>query len=220
MGIAGLPTQLAFGLRWIAANTAGYAIALTAWITFSQPVWPALSGIWNGNLTLALYGATVGVGASLAQALVLRQRAGRAGLWIAATTAGCALGFVVASWAALVVTQAFPPGVNKYVSNSVVYISFGLLAGAGVGVGRWLVLRGSSREAVRWIVVSTVAFTVGYGDAAGLIQLVYPIPAPTIGALYGACAGALTALIEWLWLRGRAEAWAVAYLLVRGKRDK
>ncbi len=94
-----------FGLGWIAANTAGYALAFAVWEGVSQPIWPALSGFLGGSLTLALYGATLGVGVSVAQALVLRLRGDRAGLWIAATTVGFALGFAVAGWVALVVSQ-------------------------------------------------------------------------------------------------------------------
>ena len=68
-----------FGLGWIAANTAGYALAFAVWEAVSQPIWPALSGFLGGSLTVALYGAALGVGASLAQTLVLRpsRRPGR-----------------------------------------------------------------------------------------------------------------------------------------------
>lgn len=201
--------QRGFGLWWIAANAAGYALAFTAWVTFSQPIWPALSGVLGGNITIALCGAMLGVVAGLAQVLVLRRRTGHAGQWVVATMAGFAVGFVVASWVALAVTGAFAPGVNKYVSNSVVYISFGLLAGASVGVARWLVLRRSSAAATRWILVCAIAGVVGFGEATALVQLVYPVPTPVIGAAYGAIAGALTALVEWLWLGRRPEAWAV-----------
>jgi hypothetical protein len=211
-----------FGLGWIAANTAGYALAFAVWEAVSQPIWPALSGFLGGSLTVALYGAALGVGASLAQTLVLQLRGIRAGLWIAGTTVGFALGFAVAGWVALVVSQNSVTNlvvdmvtsvsnrlVNVLVRESAVNIPFGLVIGASVGVARWLILRGSSAAAIRWIPVSAVAFMLGLGTAVGLIQFAPALPAAIFGAVFGACAGAITALIEWLWLRRRAEVWAV-----------
>ena len=210
-----------FGLGWIAANTAGYALAFAVWEGVSQPIWPALSGFLAGSLTLALYGATLGVGASLAQALFLRLRGVRAGLWIAATTVGFALGFAVAGAIALVVSQSSVTDlITDMVTNAsgrlvgvlvrefAVNIPFTLVIGASVGVARWLTLRGESAAAVRWVLISAVAFMLGFGTAVGLIQLAPTLPAAIFGALFGACTGAITALIEWLWLR-RAEVWAV-----------
>ena len=185
-----------FGLGWIAANTAGYALAFAVWEGVSQPIWPALSGVLAGSLTLALYGATLGVGASLAQALFLRLRGVRAGLWIAATTIGFALGFAVAGWVALVVSQSSATDlitdmatnasgrlVGVIVRESAVNIPFALVIGASVGVARWLLLRGESVAAVRWILVSAVAFMLGLGTAVSP----HPVHArPAGGALWGA----------------------------------
>lgn len=222
MGVARHILRPGFGLGWIAANTAGYALAFAVWESVSPPIWPALSGFLGGTLTLALYGAALGAGVSLAQTLVLRLRGARAGLWIATTTVGFALGFAVAGWVALVVSQnsatnfitdAATSASNRLVGVLVrefaVNIPFGLVIGASVGVARWLTLRGESVAAVRWIPVSAVAFMLGFGTAVALIQLAPTLPAALFGALFGAYVGAITALIEWLWLRRRAEAWAV-----------
>jgi hypothetical protein len=222
MGVARQVQRPGFGLGWIAANTAGYALAFAVWEGASQPIWPALSGFLAGSLTLALYGAALGVSVSLAQALILRLRGARAGLWIAATTVGFALGFAVAAWVALVVSQnsatdlitdAATSASNRLVGVLVrefaVNIPFGLVIGASVGVARWLVLRGSTAAAVRWIPVSAVAFMLGFGTAVGLIQLTPTLPAALFGALFGGFTGAITGLVEWLWLRRRGEVWAV-----------
>lgn len=211
-----------FGLGWIAANTAGYALAFAVWEGISGPLWPALSGFLAGSLTVALYGATLGVGASLAQALFLRLRGVRAGLWITATTIGFALGFAVAGWVALVVSQSSAIDlitdmatnasgrlVGVLVRESAANIPFALAIGASVGVARWLLLQGESVASVHWILVSAVAFMLGLGTAVSIIQFTPALPAALFGALFGACTGAITALIKWLWLRRRAEAWPV-----------
>jgi hypothetical protein len=182
-----------------------------------------LSGFLAGSLTLALYGATLGVGVSLAQALFLRLRGVRAGLWIAATTVGFALGFAVAGWVALVVskssatdlitdmaTNASGRLVGVIVRESAVNIPFALVIGASVGVARWLTLRGESAAAVRWVLVSAVAFMLGLGAAVSFIQFTPALPAAFFGALFGGLTGAIIALIEWLWLGIRPEAWPVA----------
>jgi hypothetical protein len=212
MRVARLPTRPRFGLGWIGATTVGYAVALAAWEAASQPIWPALSGILGGSVTLALLGAALGVGAGLAQALALRQRLLQAGQWSAATTACSALGVVVAAWVAQAVSQALQPSVNKYVLHTAVNLSFGLCVGASVGAARWLVLRGSGAATARWIPVSAVAFALGYGTALSLLDLniLGPLAAPVFGGLLGALTGAVAALIEWLWLRGQPKAWPEA----------
>jgi hypothetical protein len=222
MGVARHVLRPGFAVGWIAANTAGYALAFAVWEGISPPIWPALSGILRGSLTLALYGATLGVVVSLAQALILRLSGTQVGIWVAATTIGFALGFVMAAWVALVVSQT---GALDVITDSVtsasnrlvgvlvrefaVNIPFGLVIGASVGVARWLTLRGESAAAVRWIPVSAVAFMLGFGTAVGLIQLTPTLPAALFGALFGGITGAITALIEWLWLRRRTEVWTV-----------
>jgi len=196
------------GLGWIAANSVGYAVALAAWVRWSQPIWPPLSQFLGGSLTLALYGATLGVGVSVAQAIVLRRRSVQPLLWVVATTVAFTVTFVVASWVGLVVMRAFPPGSDKYLSNSTINIAFGLLVGGGIGVARWFVLRGSAPAAAGWILVSAVCFMVGYGATVGIFQLTPPIEQTILGALFGACIGAITASLEWLWFGRRKQAWA------------
>jgi hypothetical protein len=159
---------------------------------------------------LALYGATLGVGVSVAQALALGRRSAQPLWWIVATTLAFTVSFVVASWVGLMVMRAFPPGSDKYLSNSTINIAFGLLVGGGIGVARWFVLRGSAPAATTWLLVSAVCFMVGYGATVGIFQLTPPIEQTLLGALFGACIGAITAIVEWLWFGRRGEAWAQA----------
>ena len=224
MGVVRLPTRRNFGLGWIAASTAGYAAAFAAWTAGSRPIWPVLSGILGGSLTLALVGGTVGACAGLAQAFVLRQRLAQASQWIAASAAGCAVGLVAAAWLGLVVGRAMSSaiaslgllaGANMAVARWLVLtlavnLTFSLLIGASVGAARWLVVSGSGTADARWIPASMVSFTVGYGTALLISPLAQPLPVLLQGALFGACTGALTALVEWLWLRRQPKAWPVA----------
>jgi len=195
------------GLGWIAANIVGYAVAVAIWVRWSQPIWPPLSQFLGGSLTLALHGATLGMGVGVAQALALGRRSARPWLWIVATTLAFTVSFVVASWVGLLVMRAFPPGSDKYLSNSTINIAFGLLVGGGIGVARWFVLRDSA-AAAGWIFVSAVCFMVGYGATVGIFQLTPPIEQTTLGALFGACIGAITAPLEWVWFSRRPQAWA------------
>jgi hypothetical protein len=213
-----------FGLAWIGANAAGYALALGLWEAVSQPLWPALSGFLGGNVTLALFGATLGTGAGLAQLLVLRLRRGQAGWWAIATALGLSLGFVVGVWAGFIVSrntlidaatnQLYRAGgrlAGVAFRETLVDLAFGLLAGLGIGVVRWGLLRASTAvEARRWIAVSAVAFWLGYGLADTMIQFVPPLPPGVYGLVYGAFGGALIGLIEWLWLRRQPKAWPEA----------
>jgi hypothetical protein len=196
------------GTAWVAANTIGYAAAVVLWATFSGPLWSAMSPLLGGAATLALYGAVLGTGPGALQLAALRPLLPRPRRWLPATAAGCAAGFVLASWAALAVTEAFWANANKYLSNSAVNVAFGLLAGAGIGAGRWLALGRENRAAGRWIGVSAVSFTLGYGLAAAVVQLTYPLPALATALVFGACAGFTTAAIEWAWYGRRPEAWA------------
>ncbi|HEX9068560.1 MAG TPA: hypothetical protein VF807_07310 [Ktedonobacterales bacterium] len=196
------------GLSWVAANTLGYALAWAAWERWSQPIGPLLSGMLGGSLTLALYGATLGVGVSVAQALALGRQSVRPLWWIIATMLGFSVSFVVASWVGLAVIRAFPADSPTYLSNGAVIIAFGLSLGAGIGLARWLVLRTQDSAARGWILVSAVCFLLGYGATVGLFQLAPPIEQIALGALFGGSVGAITSIAEWLWLRRRHEAWA------------
>jgi hypothetical protein len=198
----------AAGPGWVVANTLGYGLVWAAWARWSQPIWPPLSGFLGGSVTLALYGATLGVGAGMAQALVLRRRAGRPVVWIIATALGLAVSFVAASWIDLELMRAFPPGANMYLTNGAVVIVFGLLVGAGIGVARWRVLRRQSPIAGRWVLISAFCFLIGYGSAMGIFQITPAIEQTALAALFGGVCGALAGLFEWLWLGRRPDAWA------------
>lgn len=209
MMVETLPTRHGFWPSWVLANIAGYAVALAAWVTLSQPLWPAFSGLLGGSATLALFGAVLGLGASLAQAFALRWPVGRAARWIGAATLAGALGMVVGAWLSLWMMQAFPPISNKYLTNICANFAFGLPIGASLGVARWLMVRGSPGGG-RWIPASMVAFTVAYSTGMGNTQIAPPLPLLVLSAGFGAWLGAIAALIEWAWLRRWARAQVAA----------
>lgn len=212
--------RFGFGLAWVVANAAGYGLSLMLWEAVSRPLWPALSGIFSGSVTLVLFGVTLGLGAGLAQAVALRSRWRSAGFWVVASTWGLGLGFAAGAWVAFVVSRngAIDAVTNLlYTSSgrlagtlfreSLVNIAFGLVAGAGIGVARWLLLCTTGAAAARWIPVSAVAIAVGFGLADGMIQLVPPLPPAVYGVFFGAFGGAIIGLIEWLWLHQRTGVW-------------
>jgi hypothetical protein len=209
MRVETFPTRRGFWPSWVLANTTGYAVALAAWVTLSQPLWPAFSALLGGSATLALFGAVLGLGASLPQTFALRWPVGRAARWIGAATLAGALGMVVGAWLSLLTMQAFPPIANKYLTNTSANFAFGLPVGAGLGVARWLMVRDSAGGG-RWIPASMVAFTLAYSTGMGNTQIAPPLPLLALSAGFGAWLGAIAALIEWAWLRRRPRSKVVA----------
>ena len=196
-----LPAGPVSWLGWIVANAAGYAAGFAAWEALFPAVRSMLSRPLGGSLNAAAFGIALGACAGLAQAIALRQRIALAGAWALATAAGCAMGLVAAAWAGYLLSLAFAAaGAIVYVSDGTEVLTFGLLLGAGVGAGRWLVLRRRGKPVGWWLVASAVGLAIGYAATIGIFELTPPMDEPFLGAAFGACAGALAALVELLFL--------------------
>jgi hypothetical protein len=199
-----LPARPVLWLEWIAANAVGYAAGIAVWQSIFPALRPVLGRPLGGSLTVALFGAVVGVCAGLAQAIVLGRRIVHAGAWILATVAGFAVGLVAAAWAGYLLSLAFAAaGTIVSVSDGTEVLAFGLLVGAGVGPARWLTLRQQGAPAGLWLAASAVGLMIGYAAAYGIFQLTPPMDEPLLGAVFGACAGAITAFVELLFLGRR-----------------
>jgi hypothetical protein len=191
-------------LRWFVANAAGYAAGFAAWEALFPAVRSMLSRPLGGSLNAAAFGITLGACAGLAQAIALRQRIALAGAWVLATAAGGAVGLVAAAWVGYLLSLAFAAaGAVVSVSDGTEVLTFGLLLGAGVGAGRWLIVRRQRKADGRWLVASAVGLAIGYATAIGIFELTPPMDEPFLGAAFGACAGAIAALVELLFLGRR-----------------
>lgn len=197
------------GLVWIPANAAGFAVGFTAWEAIFPALRPVVSRPLGGFLNIAFLGAALGICAGLAQWGGLWLHHARAGAWwCAAAVVSYALGFVAGAWASDALTRAFGGGVSVYLSDAVEDLTFGILLGLAVGLGRGLVLRRAapSGAAWWWIVASAAALAVGYASTLGITQVLPPYPEPLLGAIFGLFAGAITGLVEWLIMGRRVRA--------------
>lgn len=195
-------SRLQPGLAWIAANAAGFALGIGVWEVLLPVLRPVVSLPFGGILSIAAFGATLGLCAGLAQWLALLRHHTWVRAWIAVAVAGYAVGFVAGAWASDAITRAFAGGISVYQSDAVEDLTFGALLGLAVGLGRWLVLRRALQSgAARWMLASVVALAVGYSAALGIVLLLPPYPEPLQGAIFGLFTGAITGLVEWLILR-------------------
>lgn len=197
------------GLAWIPANAAGFAVGITAWEVVFPALRPLVSRLLGGWLGIAAFGATLGICAGVAQWLVLFCHHPRvwAWAWAWAALVGYAIGFVAGAWASDALTHAFYGGVSDYLSDAVEDLTFGILLGLAVGLGRWLILRRAAPSgAMWWIAASAAALAVGYSSTLGIAQLLPPYQEPLFGAIFGLFAGAITGFVEWLMLGRRMHA--------------
>jgi hypothetical protein len=138
----------------IAAEIGGFSAALDA-------ISPAMFG--------ALFGAMLGVSTGLAQLLVLRRRLAGVGAWLPATLAAYTLfwllhnaevfGFAHTQWG--LVGQGF---------------GHGAIVGAMLGVAQYFVLRGRLPNAERWILISTVSWSVSGAIMHFALDVVLALP--------------------------------------------
>ena len=185
-------------LGWIVANAIGYAIGFALWQAAYAEIRLTLRLPISGIALLAGFGATVGLCAGLAQAVALRYSAARAGIWVLAAAAGCVAGFIVAAGVGGALSDALEPRVGIPLTDAAVVLLFGAVLGAGIGGARWLLLHAGGLPTARWTLASVVGMMIGYPLAIGALELLPELDQPLVGLAFGFCAGAATALLEWL----------------------
>jgi hypothetical protein len=191
-------------LGWIAANAVGYAAGFAVWEAAYPTVRLAVGGLLAGSVNAAGFGLVLGACVGAAQILVLRWPLARSARWIAAVAVGGAVGLAAGAWAGYLLSLAFAAaGAVVYLSDGTEVLLFGLLLGAGMGAGGWLVVRRAGQSAGRWLLASAVGLAIGYAAAIGLLQLGAPTDEPVLGALLGGCAGVIAAIVELLFLGRR-----------------
>ncbi len=130
-----------FALEWAGACACGAVVAalLANAVTsgFAYLYHPYLEGV---SLSPWTYGALLGTGLGVTQAVLLRRRGGLGVVWIAATALGAAFGLQ----AAVAIARIAGP------------VGYGIVLGAVVGVSQWTVLRVHVRRAT-WLVLGSTA---------------------------------------------------------------
>jgi hypothetical protein len=185
-------------LWWILANAVGYAVGVALWQAAYAEMRLTLHLPVSGIALLAGFGVTVGLCAGFAQAFVLRHGVVRAGSWVLAMATGGAAGFLVAAAISGALSEALEPRFGIPLTDAIVVLLFGAIVGAGIGGARWLVLRAYGVLAPLWALASMVGLMIGYSLGMGVLQLLPELDQPVVGLAFGFCAGATTALIEWL----------------------
>jgi hypothetical protein len=185
-------------LWWISANMVGYALGVALWQATYPALRSALGVPLSGIVSVAGFGATVGLCAGLAQAVVLRRDLVQASLWVLTTLIACAIGFVVAAAVSAPLNDALEPRVGLPLTDAALLLVFGALVGGSIGASRWLILRANGVAASRLVLGSAAGLMIGYPLAIGVLELLPELDQPVVGLAFGLCAGATTALIEWL----------------------
>lgn len=151
-------------LSWVLASTLGLLVGGAVGTAAVSAAFP----LKDDSLTLALSFAVTGLVIGTAQWLVLRQHLSRIGWWILASIAGFAM-FGTASQA-----------------NPVEFALAFVVAGAGVGIAQFLVLRPHLTRAGWWVLACTLGFA-----AFGFV----PKVAEVIFATAGYAAGVIVVLV-------------------------
>jgi hypothetical protein len=136
----------------------------------------------------ALFGAMLGLSTGLAQWLVLRRRIAGVGAWLPATLVALTLfwllhnaeafGFAHTPWG--LVGQGF---------------GHGAIVGAMLGVAQYLVLRGRIKHAERWVLISTVTWSVAGAIMHFLLDVALALPG-NYGPFDGLIVSTLAALFS------------------------
>lgn len=150
--------------QWVLAGTVALAVAGMLAFASIWSVGAVVERAWGetvGAFTAGgLFGALLGAGIGIGQALVLQRRDVNAARWIGASIITAAVGMAIA-WTLVFIfldVDAMP--------EAVIGVVMALAAGLPVGIAQSVVLRPHVSNPSLWIVVSTLAFLVAF--VAGL----------------------------------------------------
>ncbi|MBD0301416.1 MAG: hypothetical protein ICV85_04315 [Tolypothrix sp. T3-bin4] len=150
-----LKNEYGIWLKWVLATLVGFLVSLY-WVEIGE----------RSDIR-AVEGAIGGVAIGLAQWFVLKQRFSGIWWWILASAIGWgllgSLKFGALGWVA--------PKVISIPVRVIYGTMDGAMVGALIGVGQWLVLKKKSQRAGRWILASTVGWSIGlaFGWTVGAV---------------------------------------------------
>jgi len=147
-------------LGWVVASAIGLATGFAVYFPLVLYLGPELSPVFH--ILLATMGGTFfGALLGTAQRLFLRRYSIAAGRWLLATIVAGAVGGTLA----LIIGEVAGDARGFYVALAV----GGIVLGAAIGLGQWLVLRPNLSQAGWWVLASTagLAISLGTGNALG-----------------------------------------------------
>jgi hypothetical protein len=193
-----MSNEKSFWPLWVLLTTIGYAVGMGLDQALYSTTSTALSGVAAGLGSVALYGAIAGAFSGALQALLLRGRIERPLLWVLASMAGGAVGFMLGTVTSEVASNAIGIHLDVYTTGAIIQIVFGAFSGAGIGLAQWLLIRGKIQNAAVWVPANIFGLTLGFSIPVGVMQLVSLTFLPVwLGAFGGLALG----LIQWLWAR-------------------
>jgi hypothetical protein len=146
---------------WVMATTFGWSLA--GFAGFGLPVGrvvfeeAGMSTILSAITTMGLFGMLIGGMIGASQWIYLRWRIREASWWIPATALGWGLGLPLALL------------INVLAGLGLSAILYGVVIGAAVGLGQWVLLRRWTAPAWHWVQISVVALPIGIA-LAGLVD--------------------------------------------------
>ncbi|MCY7332174.1 MAG: hypothetical protein LH649_05840 [Pseudanabaena sp. CAN_BIN31] len=126
-----------------------------------------------------------GVGISIAQSLMLRDRLAREGWWLPLTLVGWSVGLIIVFFAS---APSLRSQVQDLPSISILMVDFAIV-GAIVGICQWQLLK-SFRAAGLWLFASAIALSLSsFGLYLGYMLRSTILACALQGAIYGAITG-------------------------------
>jgi hypothetical protein len=214
-----------FWPRWVLLTAVGYASGMGLSEVLYSITGAELGGILAGVLNVALYGAIVGAASGTFQSFLLRERIPRSYLWMVASAAGGAAGFVLGTLGAEAAGKILGGGLPGSAMEVLDQLVFGALCGAAIGGAQWTLLRERADVARRWVAANIAGLMVG-SIIPGALWLIVRAPVrallgmtpgalapeatrltnlPFLAVWLGAGGGLLLGLIQWLFARQLAR---------------
>ena len=157
-------------MKWTLLTAAGLALGLTAGVLAGIPLGQLLNAMIVTALVVCIVGAILGA----FQAAGLRQLLAKPWWWIAATTAGTAIGLAlgvitVEQIGTLILGTRPRVALLSTSMRAISFVALGAIAGTTLGFAQWLVLR------VRyWIVTCGAALAIAFSVASLLLNNTVP----------------------------------------------
>jgi hypothetical protein len=187
-------------LRWTALSAVGYALGTTVSVGLLGSIARPLGQIAGGMLFLLAFGWVFGVAIAIPPLLGSPRGAVRRGEWIAFTTVGASIGFALAAVVGERLADVVSPTGSIIVGGGTIQILSGATLGLATGVAQSRALDRSLGIGRWWILASTAGTGLGYGAAAGVLELLdvrilHENLIPSFGAIVGLLVGMTQGLV-------------------------
>jgi hypothetical protein len=159
-------SNLAERLQWSALTVLGIVAGLALALPLGVPIFAVLGAMAGTPVVLGIVGLSLGT----AQWPVIRRHISSSAWWVAGSAVGMAVGLTLGVVLVEQIGRAVAGGPINFrmlgvPARAASFGTIGLIGGAGVGLGQWLVLRRQAAKCSRWVHVN--ALSLGAGLACG-----------------------------------------------------